>query len=200
MKKLNLILAFLIGLLIFSCSSDSTLLAQEKYKGAPKHKELSIEVLPYSIEYTIDQGLENNLKLRLDQQIHNLFEQHTIAGITATILVPEKGIWQTNKGFISKPDNIVVDSSSVFYWASVGKLVTSTIVHQLIIEDKLSLEDKLSKWFPDIQYAKKISIEQLLNHTNGIYSFNADPNFHYSEKDDSPIGLLEISKNKKKFI
>ncbi|WP_299431111.1 serine hydrolase domain-containing protein [uncultured Maribacter sp.] len=200
MKKLNLILGFLIGLLIFSCSSDSTLLAQGKYKGAPKHKKPSIEVIPYLTEYTIDQGLVNNLKSKLDQHIDDLFEQHNIAGITATILIPEKGIWQTNKGFISKPDNIVVDSSSVFYWASVGKLVTSTIVHQLIVEDKLSLEDKLYKWFPDIQYAKKITIQQLLNHTNGIYSFNSDPNFHYSDKDDSPIGLLEISKAKENLF
>ncbi|MGS0527906.1 serine hydrolase [Zobellia nedashkovskayae] len=75
--------------------------------------------------------------------------------MTATVLIPEKGYWEINRGFISKPDNIVVDDSSVFYWASVGKLVTSTLIHKLIEEDKLSLDDKLSKWYPDIENAKK---------------------------------------------
>lgn len=176
------------------------LLAQNKYKGAPKHQQPTIEIFPKSTEYILDRGLENNLESKLDKKINELFDKHNIAGITATILIPEKGIWQTNKGFISKPDNIVVDSSSVFYWASVGKLITSSIVHQLIIEDRLSLEDKLSKWFPDIQYAKKITIEQLLNHTNGIYSFNADSTLHYSNKYYSPNELLEVSKTHKNLF
>ncbi|HHD78655.1 MAG TPA: class A beta-lactamase-related serine hydrolase, partial [Epsilonproteobacteria bacterium] len=94
-----------------------------------------------------------------------------------------------------KPDNKRVDSATVFFWASVGKLITSTIVHQLILENKLSFDDKLSSWFPDIQNAEKITINQLLTHTNGIYSFNADPDLHASNQDFSPEELLEISKS-----
>lgn len=70
----------------------------------------------------------------------------------------------------------------------------------MVIEDKLSLNDKLSKWFPDIQYAKKITIEQLLNHTNGIYSFQADSTLHYSNKYYSPNELLEVSKSHKNLF
>lgn len=200
MKKRNLILEFLIGLMIFYCSSDATLCAQNKYKGEPKHQQPSIEVLPKSAEYILDKGLGNTLELKLNEKIDDLFNKNDIAGITATILIPKKGVWETNRGFISKSDNIIVDSSSVFYWASVGKLITSTIIQQLVIEDKLSLNDKLSKWFPDIQYAKKITIEQLLNHTNGIYSFQADSTLHYSNKYYSPNELLEVSKSHKNLF
>lgn len=200
MKKQNLILGFFIGLTIFSCSSNETLLAQNKYKGAPKHQQPSIEVLPKSTEYILDKGLENTLTIKLDRKIDELIEQHNVAGITATILVPEKGIWETNRGFISKPNNIIVDSSTVFFWASVTKLITSTIIHQLVMDVSLDLDDKLSKWYPDIQNAKKITIEQLLNHTNGIYSFQADSTLHYSNKHYSPNELLEVSKNHKNLF
>jgi len=200
MKKINLILGFLIGLMIFSCSSNETLLAQNKYKGAPKHQQPNIEVLPNSTEYILDQSLEESLTIKLNQKIDELIEQHNVAGITATILIPEKGIWKTNRGFISKPNNIIVDNSTVFYWASVTKLITSTIIHQLVIDGSISLDDKLSEWYPDIQNAKKITIEQLLNHTNGIYSFNADSIFHNSNEYYSPNELLEIVKAKENLF
>ena len=199
MKKINLILGLLIGLMLFSCSS-AKILAQNKYKGAPKHQELSIENFPNSTEYILNKGLESNLSIKLDQKIDELLEKHNVAGITVTVLIPEKGIWETNRGFISKPDNKIIDNSSVFYWASVGKLITSTIIHQLVIDGSLSFDDKLSKWYPDIQNAKKITLEQLLNHTNGIYSFQVDSTLHYSNKHYSPNELLEVSKNHKNLF
>jgi D-alanyl-D-alanine carboxypeptidase len=175
-------------------------LAQNKYKGTPKHQQPNIEVLPKSTEYILDQGLENSLTIKLNQKIDELIEKHNVAGITATILIPKKGIWETNRGFISKPNNITVDSSSVFFWASVTKLITSTIIHQLVIDDSLSFDDKLSKWYPNIQNAKKITIEQLLNHTSGIYSFQADSTLHYSNKHYSSNELLEVSKTHKNLF
>lgn len=200
MKKLNWVHGILIGLIIFSCSSHETLFAQNKYKGAPKHQPPNIEVLPNATAYILDQSLESNLTIKLDQKIDELIEKHIVAGITATILIPEKGIWQTNRGFISKPNTIRVDSSTVFYWASVAKLITSTLIHQLVIDGSLSLNDKLSKWYPNIQNAKKITIEQLLNHTNGIYSFQADSTLHYSNKHYSAHELLEVSKKHKNLF
>ena len=200
MKKRNSILRSLIVLLIFSCVTETKLFAQNKYKGGPKHAQPSIDILPKSTDYILDRRLEDTLGTRLNQKIDELFDKHKIAGITATALIPEKGYWEINKGFISKADNIIVDDSSVFYWASVGKLITSTLIHKLIEEDKLSLDDKLSKWYPDIQNAKKITIEQLLNHTNGIYSFNVDSTVHYSKKQYSPNELLEVSKAHKNLF
>ncbi len=164
------------------------------YKGTPKHVQPHLDVLSLPNIYDFNQKLDNSLQTELDQKIDKLFSKHNIAGISATIFIPKKGTWETNRGFISKPDNIVVDNSTVFYWASVGKLINSTIIHQLILEGKLSFDDKLSNWFVDIQNSKKITIEQLLVHTSGIYSFNYDPDVHASNHSFSSAELLEISK------
>lgn len=165
------------------------------YKGAPKHAQPSLALLPAPNSYEFKKPLDKVLERKLDTKIDELFSKHHIAGITATVLVHKKGIWETTRGYVSKPDNRHVDSTTVFFWASVGKLITSTIVHQLILEGKLSFDDKISLWFPDIQNAEKITINQLLTHTSGIYSFNADPDLHASNQDFSPEELLEISKS-----
>ncbi len=165
------------------------------YKGVPKHVQPRLDILPINNTYNFKQKLDDSLEVKLNQKMDELFLKHKIAGISATILIPEKGIWEANRGFISKQDNITIDDYSVFFWASVGKLITSTIIHQLILEGKLSFNDKLSNWFPDIQNSKKITIDQLLTHINGIYSFNVDPDVHSSNKSFSPTELLEVSKS-----
>ena len=165
------------------------------YKGGSKYIQPRLSVFPEPNSYKLDQPLADPLQTKLNQKIDSLFLKHHIAGITATILIPKKGFWETNRGFISKRDNITIDDDSVFFWASVGKLISSTIVHQLILEDRLSFNDKLSKWFPDIHNANKITIEQLLTHTNGIYSFNVDPDVHASNGSYSSEELLEIAKS-----
>ncbi len=195
----NKLILILILFSIVSCTSNK-IIAQENYKGGTKHKQPEIESLPKESEYIFDKKLNDTLGNKLNQKIDELFSKYDIAGITATILIPKKGIWETNRGFISKPDNIVIDSSSVFYWASVSKLITSTIIHQLVLEGALSFEDKLSKWFPEFQNSGKITIEELLTHTNGIYSFNYDSTVHFSNKHFTPNELLDVAKSKKNLF
>lgn len=189
---------FTLVFVLFICNGN--LLAQIKYKGEPKHVQLNFDELSKPKRYNFNKKLSDSLEIKLNIKIDELFEKHNIAGITATILIPQKGIWETNRGFISKIDNKPVDSSSVFYWASVSKIITSTIVSQLIVEDKISLDDKLSLWFPEFQHSKKITIEQLLTHTNGIYSFNSDSTVHFSNKHFNPNELLDIAKSKENLF
>jgi D-alanyl-D-alanine carboxypeptidase len=171
------IILFYIAVVTMMTGCATTSKDNTVYRGSPKHTQPSLAVLPSPNSYNLNQELDASTQRKLNQKIDELFDKHNIAGISATVLIPEKGIWETNRGFISKPDDIVVDNATLFFWASVAKLITSTVVHQLIVENKLSFNDKLSHWFPDIQYAEEITIEQLLTHTNGIYSFNFDPAF-----------------------
>lgn len=66
------------------------------------------------------------------------------------------------------------DKHTTYQIASISKMVTATLVFKLIEEKKLNLQDKLAAFFPDMPDAKKITIEQLLNHTSGL----GDVNFH----------------------
>lgn len=61
-----------------------------------------------------------------------------------------------------------------FRVGSTTKTFTATVVLQLAAEHRLSLDDSVEKWLPDVVRGpgyepEKISIRQLLNHTSGIF-------------------------------
>lgn len=60
---------------------------------------------------------------------------------------------------------------------SITKTFTSVMILQLIEEGKLSLNTKLSSFYPDVVNAEDITIAQLLNHSSGVKSFTDDPKF-----------------------
>lgn len=60
---------------------------------------------------------------------------------------------------------------------SITKTFTTVLIFQLIEEGKLSLSTPLSKYFPTVPNATKITISQLLNHRSGIFNITNDPAF-----------------------
>lgn len=72
------------------------------------------------------------------------------------------------------------DANARYQIASVSKQFTAAAILLLADEGKLSLDDKVSKWVPDVTDADTITIRQLLSHTAGLqdywpqdYSFKA---------------------------
>jgi len=74
-------------------------------------------------------------------------------------------------------------------WASVGKLVTASIILQNIRDGKLSLDDTISMWFKDYPNGELITIDHLLVHTGGVFSFNTDRKLH-QQSGSKPLELL----------
>lgn len=65
-----------------------------------------------------------------------------------------------------------------FRLGSITKQFTAAAILQLVERGKLSLEDPVSKHYPDAPAAwEKITIHHLLNHTSGIPSYTALPDF-----------------------
>jgi D-alanyl-D-alanine carboxypeptidase len=61
----------------------------------------------------------------------------------------------------------VSDVSTRYAVGSISKQFTAAIVLLLQEAGKLSLEDRVSKYFPELTRANEISIRQLLSHTSG---------------------------------
>jgi D-alanyl-D-alanine carboxypeptidase len=60
---------------------------------------------------------------------------------------------------------------------SISKTFTAVMIMQLVEERKLSLETKLAKFFPDLNHADLITVEQLLRHRSGLGSITDDPTY-----------------------
>ena len=64
-----------------------------------------------------------------------------------------------------------------FRMASNTKTMTAAVIVLLAQENKLSLDDPVSKYVPDVPDGDKITITELLNMRSGLYTYDDDPDF-----------------------
>jgi len=114
---------------------------------------------------------------------------------SGSILVAHKGeiIYRGAFGLadIKKGSKNTLDSK--YFIGSITKQFTTVAILQLVEEKKLDLNDKLSKWLPEINGSDKITIHHLLTHQSGLrrdshQDYDADVSYHerlFSIKNDT---------------
>lgn len=68
------------------------------------------------------------------------------------------------------PSSAPITAESVFEIGSISKQFNSSAIMQLVQQNKLSVDDKLSKYFPDYEHGDEITIKNLLTMKSGIHS------------------------------
>ena len=99
-----------------------------------------------------------------------------IEGFSGTILVAEGDniLFQKGYGKTALKDGEPITVDTVYLIGSIVKDFTRMALFTLEGEGKISWEDTLSKFFPNVPEDKKnITIQQILNHTSGIPDFIA---------------------------
>lgn len=108
-------------------------------------------------------------------QVH--IDEHMVAG--GALLVYQNGAYLINQAY-GKADielDVPMPLNASFEIGSVTKQFTSAAVLMLAEEGKLSLDDDFTKYLPFDTGGRKVTIEQLLNHTSGIASYTEMPIF-----------------------
>lgn len=137
----------------------------------------------------------------LSEKLNRYFEAAQKAGIfNGSVMIAKGGDILIDKGygfknFDAKTPN---GANTIFQIGSVTKQFTSTIILKLAEQGKLSLNDKLNKYFPDFPNADKVTIENLLTHTSGIYNYTNDTSFmiHDVERSFNRQMLFTMIKDK----
>lgn len=90
-----------------------------------------------------------------------------------TALVARKGEILLKKGYgwRDAARQIPNDTNSIYHLGSITKTFTGAVILQLQEEKKLSLADKLTRYFPNYPNGDQITLEQLFFHTSGISDF-----------------------------
>ncbi|WP_051884585.1 serine hydrolase domain-containing protein [Chryseobacterium luteum] len=92
--------------------------------------------------------------------------------------------------------NVAYDKETQYQIGSVSKMITAVMLMQLVESGKLKLDEKLSKFYPEIPDAKKITLHQMLNHTSGLGDYVGKPKDNWLFK--NPVGdqaiIAEIKK------
>lgn len=89
------------------------------------------------------------------------------------VVVKHKGRLLLSKslGFSNYESKEKATPGTKFQIGSVTKQFTATVVLKLVEQGRLSLQDRLSKFFPEIPNADKITLAHLLNHTSGLFNY-----------------------------
>jgi CubicO group peptidase (beta-lactamase class C family) len=120
---------------------------------------------------------------------HQVFE--------GSILVAKSGKIVFNKGFglANKEWQISNTAESKYGIGSITKSITAILIMQLVEQNKLSLQDTIEKYLPNLpkEKASQISIHHLLSHTSGLPNYFAIPGWT-NGKFNKSINRHEFSK------
>lgn len=113
-------------------------------------------------------------KPALDAYLENLEAQHLFMGSIA-ISKGEKLVYSKSVGYIDVEKKQQVVENSHFRIGSITKTFTAVLILKAIEQGRLTLDQTIEQFFPDIPYADKISIELLLRHRSGLFNPRTRP-------------------------
>lgn len=123
-------------------------------------------------------AIDATLPTRLQNAINALYattKPQRKHGVSVSVIVPGLPQWSGSVG--ESYEGFPMHDSLLFEIASNTKTFTAALILQLVDEGKLSLSDPIKKFigpYPNVD--SNVTIEQLLNHSSGIYDYlNDDP-------------------------
>lgn len=95
-----------------------------------------------------------------------------IVGASTVLVKDGKVVGSRYAGFADLERNQRVDSNTIFHYGSITKTLVAATVLQLRDRGKLSLDDKVVRYVPELSRihgpTDRITIRHLLNHTSGL--------------------------------
>ena len=114
-------------------------------------------------------------QIKESQAIDSIFTEWNktnVPGCALGIMKEGKLIYAKGYEMANIEYDIPNSASSVFRIGSTSKQFTAACIVLLAEQEKLNLDNTLNQYFPDFpEYAKRITIRNLLNHTSGIRDY-----------------------------
>lgn len=112
-------------------------------------------------------------KAKLDQYFDKLAQHDKFHG---SLAVMEDGqlVYSRSVGYANIEKKVPATAQTKYRVGSVSKMFTATLSMIAVEQGKLSLEQPIAKWFPNIAHAERITVAQLLTHRSGIHNFTDD--------------------------
>jgi len=121
-------------------------------------------------------------------------------GLVVLIAKGDTVLFREARGQAQIELGVPLATDQVFRIASITKIFTAATVLKLAEQRRLSLDDKLAKYFPEIASADRITLRQLLNHTAGVSDTAKNPQPGFMRRDiDTATHVAEIAKRDPAF-
>lgn len=101
--------------------------------------------------------------------LFKFYDERPGPGVAVLIVQDGKIAFEKGYGLASMEYDIKITPTTVFDIASVSKQFTGFAISTLIQEGKISPDDDIHKYLPDVpDFGKKITIRNLIHHTSGL--------------------------------
>lgn len=130
---------------------------------------------------------------KVDDYIHLQMEQQRIPGVALAVVKNGEIIYTKGYGYANLEHMVPVRPETIFQSGSVGKAFTVMGIMMLIEKGEISLDDKLTTYFPEgPKEWDQITIRHILEHTSGLTSgYPEDFNFQKDYTDEELYNLYK---------
>src|SRR5271165_1116411 len=112
-----------------------------------------------------------DLDSRVSAKAEAALKQSGVPSVSVAVVRDGKLIFAKAFGSASLDPHRAADAQTRYAVGSVSKEFTAAALLMLQQQGRLSLDDKVSKFFPDLTRAGEVSIRQLLTHTSGYEDY-----------------------------
>jgi CubicO group peptidase (beta-lactamase class C family) len=102
-------------------------------------------------------------------RIFSVLDKKDSPGCALAVMREGKVIYSRGYGIADLDHDITISPASVFHVASISKQFTAASILMLAEEGKLSIDDDIHKYIPELpDFGVKITLRHLLTHTSGM--------------------------------
>ena len=140
---------------------------------------------------------QNAVKEKMSDYLDSLFIHHKVMGSFA-LVENDHPTFIKAVGFADAEKNNMANVNTQYRIGSISKTFTAVLIMKAVEEKKISLDKKLSDFYPDIPNADKITTENLLQHRTGIHNLTDEAEYgQYYTKPQTETSLINIIKKYK---
>ena len=135
-----------------------------------------IHALPCLISITAGlplagQTLPKDVQQKIDQSASAVLASTGVPSASIAVVRDGRIAYVKAYGYARLEPKLPATSAMRYSIGSISKQFTAAAILMLAQEGKLSLDDKVSKYLPDLTRADEISIRQILSHTSGYQDY-----------------------------
>ncbi|WP_375180185.1 serine hydrolase domain-containing protein [Enterococcus rotai] len=152
----------------------------------------------FFIEHSSKKQASTSSESKHKETINQLIEEAHFQG-TALIIHQGQIFYQQSYGYADAQTKVPNKNDSLYPIASLQKIITGSLILELVREDQLTLDTTLDHFYPEIDLSQTITIQQLLNHNSGIFMEEKEPEELLSDQDsqlENALNTLSTTSNK----
>lgn len=146
------------------------------------------------MQFVVPCAAQQDASAKIDRFIKAEMQRQQIPGISLAVVRDGNIAILRSYGLANVEHQVPVKPETVFQSGSIGKQFTASAIMILVEEGKISLDESLTKYFPDAPETwKKITVRHLLTHTSGMGDYPPELDLRKDYTEDEYLAVIKKS-------